>query len=166
MIRVGIGYDVHRFARKRKLVLGGVELEYKRGLDGHSDADVLVHAVMDALLGAAALGDIGEHFPAGDAAYKGIDSCVLLEKVVDLLCKHDWVVGNIDAVIVAYEPVLAQYIPGMRKRIAEVCRVDVDKVSVKATSENGLGLAGRGIGAHSVCTILRKEVCEEACKET
>ncbi|MCL1789336.1 MAG: 2-C-methyl-D-erythritol 2,4-cyclodiphosphate synthase [Oscillospiraceae bacterium] len=152
MFRVGNGYDVHKFESGRKLVLGGVPVAFELGLAGHSDADVLIHAVTDALLGAAALGDIGTHFPASDARYKNINSGVLLEKVVNLLFQQNWLIGNIDGVIVAEKPELSGYILGMRKNISKICRISVESVSVKATTEEGLGLAGRGIGAH--CTVL------------
>jgi 2-C-methyl-D-erythritol 2,4-cyclodiphosphate synthase len=157
MLRIGNGYDVHRLVKGRRLVLGGVEIPFERGLLGHSDADALVHAVMDALLGAAALGDIGQHFPPGDKQYEGADSCKLLEIVADLLRQRDWVVGNIDAVVTAEAPRLAGYIHQMRENIACACAVEVSCVSVKATTEEGLGLAGQGIGAHCVCTILSKK---------
>jgi 2-C-methyl-D-erythritol 2,4-cyclodiphosphate synthase len=153
MIRVGIGYDVHRFAKGRRLVLGGVHIDCEYGLDGVSDADVLIHAVMDALLGAAALGDIGRHFPPDDEQYKNIDSCLLLEKVVNLLSRNGWVVGNIDTVIVADKPKLSQFIPFMRGNISRICRVGEEDVSVKATTEEGLGLAGNGIGAHCIVCL-------------
>jgi 2-C-methyl-D-erythritol 2,4-cyclodiphosphate synthase len=156
MIRIGIGYDVHKLVPNRRLVLGGVEIPCEVGLEGHSDADVLLHALTDALLGAAALGDIGTHFPPDDEQYRGIDSCKLLKVVCDLLCKHEWVVGNIDAVVVAEFPRLAGYITQMRENIAEICGAEVGCVSVKATTEEGLGLAGKGIGAHCVCTLCKK----------
>jgi 2-C-methyl-D-erythritol 2,4-cyclodiphosphate synthase len=161
MIRIGIGYDVHRFAEGRRLVLGGVEIPYCLGLDGHSDADVLIHAVADSLLGAAALGDIGVHFPPGDPLYKDADSCLLLERVTELLHEHSYVVGNIDTVIVADKPKLAEFLPRMRGNISRICRVSETSVSVKATTEEGLGLAGAGIGSHSVCTIFLQEILKE-----
>jgi 2-C-methyl-D-erythritol 2,4-cyclodiphosphate synthase len=154
-MRIGIGYDVHKFAADRRLILGGVEIDYESGLEGHSDADVLLHAVADALLGAAALGDIGVHFPPTDAKFKGASSLDLLASVVTLLHSRDYRVGNIDTVIVADKPTLAAYIPHMRENIARVCRISAEEVSVKATTEEGLGLAGAGIGAHCVCTVVK-----------
>jgi len=156
MIRIGIGYDVHKFAQGRKLILGGVEVPFEMGLDGHSDADVLLHAVADALLGAAALGDIGTHFPPTGERYKNIDSGLLLKEVIKLLSKNGWVVGNIDTVIVADRPKLFAYIPQMRVNISKICCVPEHAVSVKATTEEGLGLAGQGIGAHAVCAICEQ----------
>ena len=157
MIKIGIGYDVHKFAPERKLILGGVEMPFVIGLDGHSDADVLVHAIMDALLGAAALGDIGTHFPPTDAQYKDINSTLLLEKVVALLMQHGFTVGNIDTVIVADRPKLSAYIPEMRANVARICKVPEQSISIKATTEEGLGLAGQGIGTHCVCTIIKSK---------
>lgn len=154
MLRIGNGYDVHKFAKNRRLVLGGVEIDYPIGLDGHSDADVLFHAIVDALLGAAALGDIGGHFPPSDERYRGADSGVLLAEVTRLLSEHGYSIGNIDTVIVAEKPKLAEYIPQMRKNAAAICGVAENAVSIKATTEEGLGLAGRGIAAHCVCTIF------------
>lgn len=154
-MRIGHGYDVHRFAEGRKLFIGGVEIEYDKGLLGHSDADVLLHAVCDALLGAAALGDIGKHFPDNDAAFKDISSKLLLEKTVALLKAKAFKVGNIDATIIAQKPKLAPYIDDMRVCIAEICGIDADCVNVKATTEEKLGFTGReeGIAAHAVCLI-------------
>ena len=156
-LRIGHGYDVHRLAAGRSLILGGVTIHYDRGLDGHSDADVLTHAVMDALLGAAALGDIGQLFPDSDAAYAGADSIALLERVTALLREHGWQVGNVDATVVAQAPKLAPYIPDMRRRLAEAMGLDVDCVSVKATTEERLGFTGSGAGmaAHAVALIER-----------
>ena len=156
-LRVGHGYDVHRLVQGRALVLGGVTVPFDRGLLGHSDADVLTHAVMDALLGAAALGDIGKLFPDSDAAYAGADSIVLLERVTALLREHGWQVGNVDATVVAQTPKLAPYIPEMRRRLAEAMGLDVDCVSVKATTEERLGFTGSGEGmaAHAVALIER-----------
>ncbi|MCL2071486.1 MAG: 2-C-methyl-D-erythritol 2,4-cyclodiphosphate synthase [Oscillospiraceae bacterium] len=155
MFRIGIGYDVHRFDENpgRKLVLGGVLIDYEKGLEGVSDADVLIHAVMDALLGAAALGDIGVHFPPSEPQYKDIDSCLLLEKVIDLLNSRGFEVGNIDTVIVADKPRLAEYIPKMKENISRICKIPAERVSIKATTEEGLGLSGKGIGSHCACTI-------------
>ena len=154
-LRVGHGYDVHRLVEGRALILGGVTVPFDRGLLGHSDADVLTHAVMDALLGAAALGDIGKLFPDSDAAYAGADSIALLERVTALLREHGWQVGNVDATVVAQAPRLAPYIPDMRRRLAEVMGLDVDCVSVKATTEERLGFTGSGEGmaAHAVALI-------------
>ena len=156
-LRVGHGYDVHRLVEGRALILGGVTVPFDRGLLGHSDADVLTHAVMDALLGAAALGDIGKLFPDSDAAYAGADSIALLERVTALLREHGWQVGNVDATVVAQAPRLAPYIPDMRRRLAEVMGLDVDCVSVKATTEERLGFTGSGEGmaAHAVALIER-----------
>lgn len=156
-LRVGHGYDVHRLTEGRALILGGVTVPFDRGLLGHSDADVLTHAVMDALLGAAALGDIGKLFPDSDAAYAGADSIALLERVTTLLREHGWQVGNVDATVVAQAPRLAPYIPDMRRRLAEAMGLDVDCVSVKATTEERLGFTGSGEGmaAHAVALIER-----------
>ena len=156
-LRVGHGYDVHRLVEGRALILGGVTVPFDRGLLGHSDADVLTHAVMDALLGAAALGDIGKLFPDSDAAYAGADSIALLERVTALLREHGWQVGNVDATVVAQAPKLAPYIPDMRRRLAEAMGLDVDCVSVKATTEERLGFTGSGEGmaAHAVALIER-----------
>lgn len=156
-LRVGHGYDVHRLVEGRALILGGVTVPFDRGLLGHSDADVLTHAVMDALLGAAALGDIGQLFPDSDAAYAGAGSIALLERVTALLREHGWQVGNVDATVVAQTPKLAPYIPEMRRRLAEAMGLDVDCVSVKATTEERLGFTGSGEGmaAHAVALIER-----------
>ena len=156
-LRVGHGYDVHRLTEGRALILGGVTVPFDRGLLGHSDADVLTHAVMDALLGAAALGDIGKLFPDSDAAYAGADSIALLERVTALLREHGWQVGNVDATVVAQAPKQAPYIPEMRRRLAEAMGLDVDCVSVKATTEERLGFTGSGEGmaAHAVALIER-----------
>ena len=156
--RIGHGYDVHRLVTGRKLILGGVAISWEKGLDGHSDADVLVHAVMDALLGAAALGDIGQHFPDTDPVYKGADSCTLLGHVNQLLHQKGYTIGNIDATILAQRPKLAPHIPAMRQHIAEVLGIEPDCVSVKATTEEGLGFtgSGEGIAAHAVALIERK----------
>ena len=156
-LRVGHGYDVHRLTEGRALILGGVTVPFDRGLLGHSDADVLTHAVMDALLGAAALGDIGKLFPDSDAAYAGADSIALLRRVTALLREHGWQVGNVDATVVAQAPKLAPYIPDMRQRLAEAVGLDVDCVSVKATTEERLGFTGSGEGmaAHAVALIER-----------
>ena len=154
-MRIGHGYDVHRFADGKPLILGGISVESEQGLLGHSDADVLLHAVMDALLGAAALGDIGAHFPDTDERYRGADSGELLGCVVNLVTKAGYRIGNIDATVLAQTPRLAPYIFAMRKRIADLCRIPIDCVSVKATTEEGLGFTGRkeGIAAHAVCLL-------------
>ncbi len=154
-MRIGHGYDVHRLVTGRKLVLGGVNIPWERGLLGHSDADVLTHAVMDALLGAAALGDIGQHFPDKDPAYSGVSSMLLLQKVMELLNSAGWRVGNVDATILAQAPKLAPHIPQMRQALAAGMGVDVSQVSVKATTEEGLGFTGegQGIAAHAVALI-------------
>ena len=156
-LRIGHGYDVHRLVEGRALILGGVTVPFDRGLLGHSDADVLTHAVMDALLGAAALGDIGKLFPDSDEAYAGADSIALLERVTALLREHGWQVGNVDATVVAQTPKLAPYIPEMRRHLAEAMGLDVDCVSVKATTEEKLGFTGSGEGmaAHAVALIER-----------
>ena len=155
MTRIGQGYDVHRLAEGRKLILGGVEIPYERGLLGHSDADVLTHAVMDALLGAAALGDIGCHFPDSDPAYAGADSLRLLDEVVSRLRQRGYRVGNVDATVLAQAPKLAPYLEQMRRNLAWRLQVPVDAVSVKATTEEGLGFTGTGdgIAAHAVCLV-------------
>lgn len=156
-MRIGHGYDVHRLVEGRKLILGGVEIPFEKGLDGHSDADVLVHAVMDALLGAAALGDIGKLFPDNDDAYLGAESVELLKKVRNVLQEHGWKPGNLDATVIAQRPKLAPYIDTMRKRIADALETDAENVSVKATTEERLGFtgSGEGIAAHAVCLIER-----------
>ncbi len=153
--RVGIGFDVHPLTPGRRLVLGGVEIPFDKGLDGWSDADALTHAVMDALLGAAALGDIGVHFPPGESRYRDISSLVLLEKVRDMLSEQGWRVSNIDATVVADQPRLRDFIDGMRNKLSQTLGVDTSQVSVKASTANGLGLVGRGegIAAHAVAMI-------------
>lgn len=154
-MRIGHGYDVHRLTNDRKLVIGGVTISYEKGLLGHSDADVLTHAVMDALLGAAALGDIGTLFPDTDEAYRGADSTELLKNVSVVLCDNHYHVVNIDATIVAQAPKLKAYVGRMRKNIAAACGISVGQVNVKATTEEGLGFtgSGEGIAAHAVCII-------------
>ena len=154
-MRIGHGYDVHRLVEGRKLILGGVTIPYEKGLDGHSDADVLVHAVMDALLGAAAMGDIGKLFPDTDDRYLGADSMALLREVGRRLADAGYRPGNLDATVIAQRPKLAPYIDEMRKNIADALRTDVKNVSVKATTEERLGFtgAGEGIAAHAVCLI-------------
>ncbi len=155
MLRIGHGYDVHAFAENRKCIIGGVEIPYEKGLLGHSDADVLLHAISDSLLGAAALGDIGKHFPDTDPQYKGADSIVLLKNVVNLIHSKGYKVNNIDATVIAQAPKMAPYIQQMRQNIADALCVDVEFVNVKATTEEKLGFTGRkeGISAHCVCLI-------------
>lgn len=154
-MRVGIGYDVHALAAGRPLVLGGVVIPYEKGLAGHSDADVLLHAIIDALLGAASLGDIGRHFPDTEPQYKGISSLVLLERTVSLIQKARLAVNNIDAIIIAQKPRLAPYLQEMEAKIAQVVKVPLDRVNIKATTTEGLGFAGRGegIAAQAVCSL-------------
>src|SRR4030042_1182185 len=154
-LRIGIGYDIHPFVKKRKLVLGGVEIPFDRGLDGWGDADVLTHAIIDALLGAAALGDIGRHFPPGEAQYKEVSSLFLLDKVVEKLEEKGYRVGNIDATVVAEKPRLLEYIDDMRRNLSQVLGVNIGSVSVKASTSNGLGFigGGEGIAAYAVALI-------------
>ena len=154
-MRIGHGYDVHCLVPNRALILGGVKLDYPLGLDGHSDADVLTHAVMDALLGAAALGDIGRHFPDNDPAYEGADSLMLLAHVRDLLSERGFRVGNIDATLIAQAPKLAPHIPRMIQNLADILGTDTSRVNVKATTEEHLGFTGRGegISCHAVCIL-------------
>ena len=159
-MRIGQGYDVHKLVEGRKLILGGVEIPYEKGLLGHSDADVLVHAVMDALLGAAALGDIGQHFPDTDPRYEGISSIELLKKVGELLEEKGYVVENIDATIIAQRPKLLNYRPKMAENIAQALHLDVSRVSVKATTEEGLGFTGTGEGISSRAITLLTEVAD------
>ncbi|MGI5933188.1 MAG: 2-C-methyl-D-erythritol 2,4-cyclodiphosphate synthase [Lawsonibacter sp.] len=156
-MRIGHGYDVHRLVEGRKLILGGVEVPHTLGLLGHSDADVLTHAVMDALLGAAGLGDIGRHFPDTDPAYAGADSLKLLDHVVELLEAHGWQAGNVDATILAQRPKLAPYLEQMRENLAARMKVEPGQVNVKATTEEKLGFTGaeEGIAAHAVCLLER-----------
>lgn len=154
-MRIGHGYDVHRLVEGRKLIIGGVDIPYEKGLLGHSDADVLLHAVSDALLGAAALGDIGKHFPDTDPTFKGADSRVLLRHVVALIKEKGYKVGNIDCTVIAQKPKMKDYIDTMRQNIADDCGVDISCVNVKATTEEKLGFTGdgSGISAHAVCII-------------
>ena len=165
-MRIGTGYDVHRLVPDRDLVIGGVRIPYEKGLLGHSDADVLLHAVMDALLGAAALGDIGKHFPDSDPAYKGISSLTLLEKVGDLLAEKGLVVENIDSTIIAQAPKMRPYIEAMRENIARALGLEAEFVSVKATTEEGMGFtgAGEGISAQAVC-LLTSQIGRASCRE-
>lgn len=161
-MRIGQGYDVHKLVEGRDLILGGVKVPYEKGLLGHSDADVLVHAVMDALLGAAALGDIGEHFPDTDPQYEGVSSIELLKHVAGLLEEKGYVVENIDATVIAQRPKLLAYRPRMRENIAEALNLSVDKVNVKATTEEGLGFTGAGEGISSQAIVLLTSV-EDYC---
>lgn len=157
-MRVGMGYDVHKLVEGRRLILGGVEIPYEKGLLGHSDADVLVHAIMDALLGAAALGDIGKHFPDTDPAYEGADSMRLLEEVRKLLDANNYVIGNVDATVIAQRPKLAPYIDAMRENIAARLQIDKNQVNVKATTEEGLGFTGQGQGISSQAICLLETI--------
>lgn len=158
-MRVGMGYDVHRLVPERDLIIGGVKIPYERGLLGHSDADVLLHAIMDALLGAAALGDIGKHFPDNDPAYKGADSLMLLGRVGEILSEEGYVIENIDSTIIAQKPKMAPHIEQMRKNIADTLGLDISRVNVKATTEEGLGFTGtgEGISAQAVALIMSVE---------
>lgn len=154
-MRVGMGYDVHRLVENRELIIGGVAIPYGKGLLGHSDADVLLHAIMDALLGAAALGDIGKHFPDTDPAYEGISSLTLLEKVGQLLAEKGFLIENIDATIIAQAPKMRPYIDAMRENIAGALEMDTDHINVKATTEEGLGFTGtgQGISSQAICML-------------
>ena len=156
-MRVGMGYDVHKLVENRKLILGGVEIPYEYGLLGHSDADVLVHAIMDALLGAAALRDIGHHFPDNDPAYEGADSIELLKKVGEMLEERMYLIENIDATVIAQKPKLLPYIDTMVKNVAEALHLEEDQVNIKATTEEGLGCTGKkeGISAQAICCISK-----------
>lgn len=157
-MRIGMGYDVHKLVENRDLILGGVKIPYEKGLLGHSDADVLLHAIMDALLGAAALGDIGKHFPDTDPAYKGISSILLLEHVTELLDRHGYGIGNIDATIIAQKPKMAPHIPQMRENMARAMGIDISRLNIKATTEEGLGFTGReeGIASQAICLLEEK----------
>ena len=156
-MRVGLGYDVHKLVEGRDLILGGVQIPYEKGLLGHSDADVLVHAIMDALLGAAALGDIGKHFPDTDPQYKGISSIALLEHVGHLLEESDDVIENIDATIIAQSPKMAPHIAAMREKVAEALGISVEQINIKATTEEGLGFTGtgEGISSQAICALKK-----------
>ena len=158
-MRVGMGYDVHKLTEGRKLILGGVDIPWEKGLLGHSDADVLIHAVMDALLGAAALGDIGKHFPDTDPAYKGISSIKLLVHVAGLLRENGYEVGNIDATVIAQKPKMAPHIPQMRRNMAEALGISESKLNIKATTAEGLGFTGRGegIASQAICLLTEKQ---------
>lgn len=157
-MRIGMGYDVHRLVPDRDLILGGVKIPYELGLLGHSDADVMLHAVMDALLGAAALGDIGRHFPDTDPAYKGISSIRLLEHVGKMIEDKGYVIGNIDATIIAQRPKMAPHIAQMRKNMAKALNISEDRINVKATTEEGLGFTGEGLGISSQAICLLEEI--------
>jgi 2-C-methyl-D-erythritol 2,4-cyclodiphosphate synthase len=152
-----MGYDVHRLVPDRKLILGGVEIEYELGLLGHSDADCLLHAIMDALLGAAAMGDIGKHFPDTDQRFKGADSAVLMQEVAKMLADAGYKVGNIDATIIAQRPKMAPHIGKMRERIADILGIDISRINVKATTEEGLGFTGEGLGISCQAIALLEE---------
>ena len=154
-MRIGFGYDVHAFTTDRPLVLGGIPVPFEFGLSGHSDADAVIHAVVDALLGAAALGDIGAHFPSSDVRWKNQPGAVFLDHIYNLLCQLHWKIGNIDATIVAERPKLAPYVQGMRSHLAEHLHLEIDQVSVKATTTDGLGFAGRreGIACYAVALL-------------
>ena len=157
-MRIGMGYDVHKLVENRDLILGGVKIPYSLGLLGHSDADVLLHAIMDSLLGAAALGDIGNHFPDSDDRYKGISSIELLKYVGSLLKENDWLIENIDSTIIAQKPKMAPHIENMRKNISEALNIDIGQINVKATTEEGLGFTGegKGISSQSICLLTKK----------
>ena len=159
MMRIGHGYDVHRLVQDRRLIIGGVEIDYELGLQGHSDADVLLHAICDAILGALGLGDIGKHFPDTDAAFAGIDSRKLLREVVVRMVAAGYLLGNLDATIICQQPKLATYISDMVERVAEDCRVATGQINIKATTTEKLGLTGRGegIAAHAVVLLQRDE---------
>lgn len=159
MIRIGHGYDVHRLAAGRRLILGGVEIPYEKGLLGHSDADVLVHAVMDSMLGALALGDIGKFFPDTDSRYEGANSIALLKKVAEIISEKNFGVGNIDCTVICQSPKLAPHIEQMRENIAAAAGCDISQISVKATTEEGLGFTGtgEGIAAHAVCIVTDRK---------
>ena len=162
LMRIGQGYDVHRLGEGRKLILGGVEIPYEKGLLGHSDADVLLHAVMDALLGAAALGDIGQHFPDSDERYKGISSVELLKEVGKILQENGYLIENIDSTVIAQRPKLLPYRPQMAKNIADALGIEPDQVSVKATTEEGLGFTGTGEGISAQAIALLSSVADYA----
>lgn len=157
-MRIGMGYDVHKLVEDRDLILGGVKIPYSLGLLGHSDADVLLHAIMDSLLGAAALGDIGKHFPDSDHRYKGISSIELLKHVGSLLKENNWLIENIDSTIIAQKPKMAPHIENMKKNISEALNINIDQINVKATTEEGLGFTGegKGISSQSICLLTKK----------
>ena len=155
-MRIGLGYDVHKLTEDRKLIIGGVEIPHDKGLLGHSDADVLIHAIMDSILGALALGDIGKHFPDTDEEYKGADSMKLLEHVYNLITSKGYKIGNIDSTIIDQSPKMAPYIESMRSNISKVLNTDIDNINIKATTEEGLGFTGakQGIASQSICLLL------------
>ncbi|MCK8710485.1 2-C-methyl-D-erythritol 2,4-cyclodiphosphate synthase [Clostridioides difficile] len=155
-MRIGLGYDVHKLTEDRKLIIGGVEIPHDKGLLGHSDADVLIHAIMDSILGALASGDIGKHFPDTDEEYKGADSMKLLEHVYNLITSKGYKIGNIDSTIIAQSPKMAPYIESMRSNISKVLNTDIDNINIKATTEEGLGFTGakQGIASQSICLLL------------
>ncbi|MBG0006434.1 2-C-methyl-D-erythritol 2,4-cyclodiphosphate synthase [Clostridioides difficile] len=155
-MRIGLGYDVHKLTEDRKLIIGGVEIPHDKGLLGHSDADVLIHTIMDSILGALALGDIGKHFPDTDEEYKGADSMKLLEHVYNLITSKGYKIGNIDSTIIAQSPKMAPYIESMRSNISKVLNTDIDNINIKATTEEGLGFTGakQGIASQSICLLL------------
>lgn len=157
-MRIGMGYDVHKLVENRDLILGGVNIPYEKGLLGHSDADVLLHAIMDSLLGASALGDIGKHFPDTDPKYKGISSISLLKEVGKLLKENNFEIGNIDSTIIAQKPKMAPHILKMRENIADALNISIDQINVKATTEEGLGFTGEGLGisSQSICLLTEK----------
>lgn len=154
MLRIGNGYDVHKLVEGRKLILGGVEITHTKGVLGHSDGDVLIHAIMDAVLGALALGDIGQHFPDTDMKYENIDSTILLTRVKELIAERGYRVINLDSIIVLQKPKVKPYIEAMRKRVAEILEIDIEQVSVKATTEEKLGFTGDESGVKSYCVVL------------
>ncbi len=155
MFRIGHGYDVHQLAKDRKLIIGGVNIPHETGLLGHSDADVLLHAIMDSLLGAVAAGDIGKHFPDTDITYKNADSMILLKKVFEIIREKGWKIGNIDATVIAQSPKLSPFIEAMRQNISQILECEISQVNIKATTEEHLGFTGQklGISAHSVCLL-------------
>ena len=157
-MRIGLGYDVHKLVEGRPLIMGGVNIPHEKGLLGHSDADVLIHAIMDSMLGALALGDIGKHFPDTDERYSGSDSMKLLKHVNDLINKKGYEINNVDSIIIAQSPKMAPHIEQMRKNIAQVLNTDIDNISVKATTEEGLGFTGtkQGISAQSICLLSKR----------
>ena len=157
-MRVGIGYDVHKLVEKRKLIIGGVEIPHDKGLLGHSDADVLIHAIMDSILGALGLGDIGKHFPDTDEKYKDISSMILLEEIWNILSENGYRIGNIDSIIVAQSPKMAPYIDAMKENIARVLNTPIDNINIKATTTEELGFEGNkeGMSAHSICMLLKE----------
>jgi len=155
--RTGFGYDVHAFAEDRKLILGGIEIPFNKGLKGHSDADVLLHAICDAMLGALALGDIGQHFPDNDPNYKNIDSKILLTKVSDLVIKNNYKISNIDSTVVMEKPKLKDYIPSIRKVISEILKIELNQISVKATTSEKMGFVGTELGVKAYSTVLLME---------